>query len=647
MAVLFVPAHSAMVTPTATDPNGPVASRFRFTEMPIALPPGLPKHTIHEVQDRYKHIGAWLSAVGSAVAINDLDGNGRADDLCVVDTQSDKVIITPTPDSDTRRYQPFVLDAAPLPTDDNMVPTGCVPGDFNHSGRMGLLVYYAGRTPVLFLPKSGARQLDSAAFRPTELVPSAVGKDNSYQGPRWVTMAASVADFDGSGNPSIFLGNYFPDSDFIGRDGEQSLTMNESFSKATNGGGDRIFTYQNGSGGTNPTAVYGEVHNALPEGTDHGWTLAAAAHDLTGNQLPSLYVANDMGHDHLYVNESTPGHIKFRLAEGKRGMTDPKSFVLGSESFKSMGADFADLDGDGMPDLFVSNIADRWGIVESNFAFYNTAADPKQAADQLHSGVAPFKNEAVNKGIAWGGWAWDAKIADFDNSGRPQIVQSNGMFKGDTNRWPQMQELATMNDVLTKYPWAWPKFEEGDDLAGDDRMTFFAQDENGKFTNISPALGVFPAIPSRGIAVGDPTGTGALGFAVARQWADPVYYRNDSPDRGQPLELQLFTPPTTAAAGETTIAGKPILGSPALGAQVSVRTPDGKLHVAQLDGGSGHSGKRSTDIHLGLGDVDATAPLPVQLTWRDNSGAVHQQQLQLRPGLHTLVLDAEAKEVQR
>ncbi|GAB2711540.1 CRTAC1 family protein [Nocardia thraciensis] len=645
MVALFVPAHSTMVSPVDKDPGSALASRFKFTEMPIALPPGLQERKIRSIEPRYEHVVAWMSSVNAAVSINDIDGNGRSDDLCLVDSRSDTVVVTPAPDSDTRRYAPFVLDPAPLPTDNEMAPTACVPGDFDHSGRIGLMVTYGGRTPIVFLPRAGAEHLDNKAFRPTETVQPPATPDGSYQGARWFTLASSVADFDGDGNPDIFIGNYFPDSDFIGPGGKHSLTLNESFSKATNAGGAHLLSLQRSTGGAEPSAEYREVFNAFPEHARTGWTLASATQDLSGDQLPELYVANDMGPDRLFVNKSTPGHINFGLAEGKRGPTDPKSFVLGHDSFKGMGVDFGDLTGSGKPDLFVSNIAQRWGIIEGNMAFYNTAKDTKDAAAQLNEGVAPFDNRAVEKGLAWSGWCWDTKIADFDNSGRPQIVQTNGMFKGDKTRWPQMQELATMNDLLVRYPWAWPNFTQKGDLAGNNRMAFFAQNDDGKFTNISPALDVFEPGPTRGVAVGDSTGTGKLGFAVARQWDAPVYYRNDSPDTGQYLGLQLFTPPTTAAADDTSIAGKPLLGSPALGAQVTVTTPDGKPHVAQLDGGSGHAGKRSTDIHLGLGATDPATPLPVQLSWRDNRGATHTQQLRLKPGTHTLVLDTDAREV--
>src|SRR5262245_47120108 len=47
-----------------------LASRFRFRELPVALPPGLPERTIRDVNPRYEQIRAWISSVGAGVAVN-------------------------------------------------------------------------------------------------------------------------------------------------------------------------------------------------------------------------------------------------------------------------------------------------------------------------------------------------------------------------------------------------------------------------------------------------------------------------------------------------------------------------------------------------------------------------------------------------
>ena len=66
--------------------------------------------------------------------------------------------------------------------------------------------------------------------------------------------------------------------------------------------------------------------------------------------------------------------------------------------------------------------------------------------------------------------------------------------------------------------------------------------------------------------------------------------------------------------------------------------PDGRKLVGQVDGGSGHSGRRSPDIHLGLGKLDPKTPLDVALTWRDTRGQFQQKTLKLTPGWHTVLL---------
>ncbi|MFG1791007.1 CRTAC1 family protein [Nocardia sp. NPDC049149] len=644
MGALFIPARSSLL-PTFDNAGGPIASRFDFTPMPIAMPDGVRSdRTIRDVRYPYEHLAAWISSIGAAAAMNDIDGNRLSDDLCMVDVRADKVYVTPTPDSNTSRYAPFILDPAPLRMDEAAVPAGCVPGDYNSDGRTDLLVHFYGRTPIVYLQKSDAKTLDAKAFRPVDLVPVPDTEDGTYHGQRWITAAVAIADFDGNGTTDIFIGNYFPDMDALKQDGRLALWMTDSFSNAANGGGNRIFTLNGATAGPEPTVDYREVAQPFPIGKSSGWVLAAAATDLTGDQLPELYVSNDFGKDRMFVNKSKPGDIRFGFAEGERGLTDPKSYVMGHDSYKGMAADFGDLNGDGMPDLFVSNIAARFALMEGHFAWYNTAKDTADAAAELNDGVAPFKNRAPEVGLAWQTWGWDAKIDDFDNDGRNEVIQATGMIKGDTNRWPQIQEAGTINDDLVKYPVAWPVIAKGADLSGSDPMGFFSQGDDGKFANLTHALGMDAPIPSRGIAVGDSTGSGALSFAVARQWADPVFYHNNRAKDGQFLGLKLVKPAKEGSA-PTTIAGLPTLGVPAIDAQVQVRTPDGKVHTAHLDGGSGHTGKRATEVHLGLGNVDPKAPLEVKLCWRDSKGGPHEQTIQLTPGWHTMSLTSSAQEV--
>jgi hypothetical protein len=636
---LYVIAQSRVATYGADS----VASQYKFKELPIAMPAGYndqKMNTIRPVNRAYKKIEAWISSVGASIAINDLVGHGRSDGMCIVDTRTNSVVITYTPTAPAAdRFEPFVLDGKPLPMDEMMAPTGCNPGDFNGDGRMDLLATYWGRTPIIFLAKASATTLSPAAYSAQELLPYE-SRDGRYHGPRWNTDADYVGDLDGDGHPDIIIGNYFPESDVLNPNGQNNVQMNNSLSTAKNGGGDRVLRWHDATSGDKPTVHYIEQQAAVAYQLSTGWTLAISGADLTGSGLPDIYIANDFGHDHLLHNISTPGDIKFEEASGQRTPTTAKSFVLGKGSFKGMGVDFADLNHTGKFDIAVSNITTKWGLQESNFIFTNQAKDKADMKDQLSRGIAPFKQEASKYGMAWTGWCWDVKMADFLNNGNMSVLQADGFVKGNIDRWPWLQEMAMTNDDLLSNPAMWPNVGPGDDIGGDQHMAFYAKNSDGKYVNISTRIGVGVPIPTRGIATADTTGTGTLDWAIARQWGPPAFYANLSPNRGDYLDLHLYRP----ASDKSAVAGKGLsnLGTPAYNTTVTVTTPNG-TQISQLDGGSGHGGFRSFDVHFGLGSY--MGPATVELQWRDVNGQLHQQKQQMTPGVHSLILTDTVQEV--
>nr|WP_042180130.1 CRTAC1 family protein [Kibdelosporangium sp. MJ126-NF4]CEL14218.1 UnbV [Kibdelosporangium sp. MJ126-NF4]CTQ88586.1 UnbV [Kibdelosporangium sp. MJ126-NF4] len=638
LLALYLSGQSAVAVSGADE----TAKPYKFRELPIPLPAGYndqPMKSLRQVNPAYNHIVAWISAIGASVAINDLTGHGRANSMCLVDPRTDDVIVTYTPTAPERdRFTPFVLDPAPLPINDTMAATQCTPGDYNVDGRMDILVSYWGRTPILFLAKSDATTVSNSAYQRQELVASE-SVDGRYHGPKWNTDAVHVGDYDGDARPDIFVGNYFPDSDMLDPNGQQNVEMNNSMSSAKNAGGGHVLRWYSATSGTRPTAAYVPEPNAIPYEASTGWTLSASGADLDGDGLTELYIGNDFGHDYLLHNRSKPGQIRFGITSGSRSPITPKSFELGNDSFKGMGVDFADPRGLGRFDIMVSNITSKWGLQESNFYWENHARDNADMRAKLGQGDAPFTQEAQAHGLAWTGWCWDLKFGDFLNDGNLAVVQSDGFIKGERNRWNWLQELAITNDVLMSNPNMWPNMKEGDDLAGDDELAFYARSKDGRYVNISEQLGLGVQIPSRAIATGDTTGSGALDFAVARQWGPSSFYANESPDRGAFLNLKLYQP-ADAASGQSGLSG---IGVPAYGTTVSITTADGRTQLSHLDGGGGHSGFRSFEVRFGLGK--STAPVKATLNWRDAGGQLRNQTIDLAPGTHSLMLTSTAQEV--
>lgn len=570
-----------------------LAARFRFTRIALPDPPGKLK-TIRAVHPSLRGIAAWISAVGAGVALNDLDGDGLANDVCWVDPRADLVMVAPVPGT-PQRYKTIILDPSPLPYDPKtMAPMGCLPGDVNEDGQMDLVVYYWGRAPIVFLKTD-------RGYRPTELVSSQE---------RWYTNAATFADLDGDGHADLVIGNYFQDGARI-LDAEDShpQQMQHSMSRAFNAGRKHIFLW------TAP-GKFQEIRDALDDTDAIGWTLAIGAADLDGDLLPELYIANDFGPDRLLHNESTLGHLKFVRVEGRKGFTTPSSKVLGHDSFKGMGVDFADINGDGYPDIYVSNIAAPYALEESHFLFVSTGHP-----ELFRQGIAPYVDRSEALGLSRSSWSWDARLADFDNDGVLEAVQATGFMRGSVNRWPELHEIAMSNDQLLENPNSWHHFNSGDDLSGQRGNAFFVRAADGRYYDVADLIDKAPPEITRGIAIADVDGDGRLDYATANQWGPSFFHHNDSPNAGSFLELRLLNSS----------------GGPAIGATARVLLPNGGSMVSQVDGGSGHSGKRSPELHFGLGSVPPSAMLRVSLKWRD-AGGIHEQIERLKPGRHSILL---------
>ncbi|HEX6285596.1 MAG TPA: CRTAC1 family protein [Pyrinomonadaceae bacterium] len=632
IVVVFVVYGFARV-PTASETElAKLAESFRFRTSPLPTLSGETQKTIREVNPSLQRISSWISSVGAAIALNDLDGDGLPNDACYVDTRIDKVIVAPVPGTPAR-YQPFSLEPLTINYDAaTMAPMGCLPGDFNEDGLQDVLAYYWGRTPIAFIKQNRASAaLNGDSYTRSELVPG---------GARWYTNAATLADIDGDGHADLVIGNFFADGARI-LDARANIAdeMQDSMSLAQNGGRKHLLLWKVPAAGTQ--VRFEEVHGALDDQSAHGWALAIAAGDLDGDLLPELYFANDFGPDRLLHNRSTPGHPRFERLEGRRSFTTPKSKVLGRDSYKGMGVDFGDLNGDGVPDIYVSNITQEYGLEESHFVFLSTGR-----VDLMKKGVAPYVDRSEPLGLSRSGWGWESRLGDFNNDGTLEALQATGFLKGNANSWPELHEVVTGNDQLLRNPNSWPVLQANADLSGNGHNHFFVRGPDGRFHDIAAQLSLDQPLLTRGIATADVDGDGRLDYAVANQWGTSFFYRNESEKAGTFLGIRLRLP-VGGGVSQTRVcdAGSGPGAYPsraAIGAEARVLLPGRGPLVQQVDGGNGHSGKRSSDLQFGLGHLAKKELATVELRWRDGRGRLQQETIQLSPGgWYTVLLGSE------
>jgi hypothetical protein len=637
-SLMAIGALTAMVRSERLDGVGDEAAlEGRFVLTRSALPdvggPGLVTRTIRPTHPDIGHISAFMSTIGASAALNDLDRNGRPDDICYVDTTTSRALVAPAPGTGDR-YSGFALDptlgGAVPPIRDYSYPSTCLPADFDEDGDVDLLITYAGRTPVLYTARSEAgpgSPLSAAQFVPSDMIPG---------GHVWTTTAATVADLDGDGHSELILSNYFADDMAIydPAGSGPSVWMPDTFSRAYNGGGIRIFSVVRPTPAGQP-ASFVENRDGLPPILRTGWGLALGAHDLDGDLMPELYVANDFGPDRLLWNRSTRGQLRFEMLEGESHFTVPQSKVLGHDSFKGMGIDFGDLNNDDIPDLYVSNITAAMALQESQLLFLSTGA-----RDAMAKGIAPYRDGGEALGLARSGWAWDAKLEDFDNDGTLEAIQAVGFMKGTTSRWPEIQELAVGNDrLVAKARRAWPNLQAGDDVSGRDTNPFFVR-VGDRYVDIAARIGFREDQVSRGIALGDVDGDGRVDMVVANMWAPASFYRNAGTRTGAFLGLHLKLPVGPVASAATVIRdGHTVWDTPTrapIGASATIWLPDGRKVTRQVDGGNGHTGKRSPDLLFGLGA--ASGPIRVELKWRTATGTLRSETHTLTPGWHSVLL---------
>ncbi|MBX2815504.1 MAG: VCBS repeat-containing protein [Saprospiraceae bacterium] len=159
-----------------------------------------------------------------------------------------------------------------------------------------------------------------------------------------------------------------------------------------------------------------------------GFGLGASIGDINGDGWPDMYISNDFWErDYLYVNQ--------RDGTFSEELIDRIDYC----SISSMGGDMADINNDGFSEIISTDMlaADNYRLkAMSAFDPYHLE-DIKYRANyhyqiaqnclHLNNGKGHFQEVAMMAGVGATDWSWGALFFDFDNDGLKDLFVSNGL----------------------------------------------------------------------------------------------------------------------------------------------------------------------------------------------------------------------------
>ena len=558
---------------------------------------------------------------GGGVAAGDVDGDGLPDLYFTANEGPNALYLNRTEPGGPVRFQDATEAAGVAGTSE--WTTGVTMADVDGDGRLDLYVSALGGVST----RRGRNEL---------FLNEGPGPDGV---PRFREAAAEVGlDFEGYGTQAAFF-DYDRDGDLDVYLLNHAVHTNRSYGSLDQArrrdeqSGDRL--YRNDTApGAGPGALprFVEVTEAagIRSGVA-GYGLSVVAADVDGDGWPDLYVGNDFHeNDFLYLNN---GDGTFREVAGT---------AFPHTSRFSMGADAADVDGDGRTDVVVLDMLPKREAIRAVSGGEETRDQaalkagigylPQVARNtlQINRGPGPdgqprFSDLAYLAGVEATDWSWSALLADLDLDGWRDLYVTNGI-------WRRPNDLDFISYASAAH--IQRDLEEGispENLGLFERMPqvpvpneAFRGGPGVRFQDVGAAWGLADEGYSNGAATVDLDNDGDLDLVVNNVNAPASVYLNRAAERGA-TALRL----TLEGDGPNT-AG--------LGARVEV-VAGGHTQTAELSPTRGFLSSVDPRVVVGLGG--AARADTVRVTWPDGrrqtlaavpAGALTVRQLEAAAG---------------
>ena len=448
---------------------------------------------------------------GGGVAIGDINNDGLSDVFFTANMGANKLYLN----KGGMKFDDISAKAG-IESKDNW-STGVVMVDINNDGLLDIYVcnagYQNGTVPrnQLFINKGDLTFTEKA---------HEYGLDESGY-----STHAAFFDYDGDGDLDCYvLKNSFIPVNALNFSNQRDLRAKDwPVADFLKGGGDVLLRNDNGHfvDVSEKAGIYGSLI---------GFGLGVTVGDVNNDGWLDIYVSNDFfERDYLYINQ---GNGTF-----KEDVTNQMQHL----SLASMGSDMADVNNDGYPDIFATEMLpydeerlktttefesiDNYYLKQSR-GFYHQFS---QNTLQINQGNGSFKDVAHHAGVSASDWSWGGLIFDADFDGNQDLYVCNGInhdvidqdfidfFADDIiQKMAMTGKKEQVEEVINKMP------------SVPIQNLMFKNKGNLRFEDVSTKWGLTDKTFSNGAAYGDLDNDGDLDLVVNNVNQEALVYQNNT-----------------------------------------------------------------------------------------------------------------------